>query len=174
MSKTSLKKLLSELDRDQLAEMIVELYEARKEAREYLEYFVSPDENAMLEKYKSVIQKEFFPAKSRPRARTSVCKKAVKEFTTLHPSPRNVAELKLHLLECLIGYAVSMRSWIKQSVENLMMSAFDDTLHYLYANDLMNDMVPRIENMLLTSKKLKSGLRDGLEEVYDNFWNSVV
>ena len=53
MSKTSLKKLLSELDRDQLAEMIVELYEARKEAREYLEYFVSPDENAMLEKYKS-------------------------------------------------------------------------------------------------------------------------
>ena len=73
MSKTSLKKLLSELDRDQLAEMIVELYEARKEAREYLEYFVSPDENAMLEKYKSVIQKEFFPAKSRPRARTSVC-----------------------------------------------------------------------------------------------------
>ena len=97
------------LDRDQIATVLLELYDARKDAREYLEYYVNPDENKMLEKYKSVIAKEFFPSKGRPRARTSVCKKAVKEFITLHPGPGLVVELRLFLLENLVRYASRTR-----------------------------------------------------------------
>ena len=50
MSKTSLKKTLNSLTRDQIMEVVLDLYEARKEAREYLEYFISPDERGMAEK----------------------------------------------------------------------------------------------------------------------------
>ena len=89
MSKTTLKKQLKELTREQLIEVMLELYDARKDAREYLEYYVNPDEKKMHEKYKAVITKEFFPQKGRAKGRTSVCKKAIKEFTTLHPSPRD-------------------------------------------------------------------------------------
>lgn len=169
MSKTSLKKLLNEMDRDQLAEVILELYDARKDAREYLEYFVSPNEKAMLEKYKAVILKEFFPAKGRIRARTSVCKKAIKEFTTLHPSPVFIAELKLYLVECITRYAVMMRSWIKESVENTWRQTFDDVLQYMYANDLLDSSMERIDNILSTAKNLRGPLRNVLPEVYENF-----
>lgn len=98
MSKTTLKKQLNELTREQLIEVMLELYEARKDAREYLEYYVNPDEKKMYEKYRAVIIKEFFPAKGRAKGRTSVCKKAIKEFTTLHPSPRLIADLRLTLV----------------------------------------------------------------------------
>ena len=42
MSKTTLKKQLNELTREQLIEVMLELYEARKDAREYLEYRPTP------------------------------------------------------------------------------------------------------------------------------------
>ena len=57
MSKTTLKKQLNELTREQLIEVMLELYEARKDAREYLEYYVNPDEKKMYEKYRAVIIK---------------------------------------------------------------------------------------------------------------------
>ena len=174
MSKTTLKKLLKELDRDQLAEVLLELYDARKDAREYLEYFVSPNENAMLEKYKAVILKEFFPAKGRARTRTSVCKKAIKEFTTLHPSPRLIADLKMHLVECIARYAVATRSWVKESVENTWRQTFDDALNYMYANDLLDESMERITKVLSTAKGLRGPLRHVLPEVYENFVSTVV
>ncbi|MYM11561.1 DUF6155 family protein [Muribaculum intestinale] len=59
MSKTSLKKTLNSLTRDQIMEVVLDLYEARKEAREYLEYFISPDERGMAEKTIATISKEF-------------------------------------------------------------------------------------------------------------------
>ena len=61
MSKTTLKKFLSELNREQLAEVIIQVYESRKEAREFLDYFANPDEKAALDKYRAVIMKEFQP-----------------------------------------------------------------------------------------------------------------
>jgi len=34
--------------------MVMELYDARREAREYLDYYVNPDENKELEKFKKI------------------------------------------------------------------------------------------------------------------------
>jgi len=34
--------------------MVMELYDARKEAKEYLDYYVNPDENKKLEKFKKI------------------------------------------------------------------------------------------------------------------------
>lgn len=169
MSKTSLKKLLLQLDRDQLTEVILDLYEARKDAREYLEYFISPDENAMLEKYKAIILKEFSPSKGRPRARTSVCKKAIKEFAALHPSPRLIAELRLHFIECSTRYAHAMRSWVKDSVRKCRTTIFEDTLKYIYTNGLLDETMPRIEEILDNSRKLRGTIKDDLQYVFDDF-----
>lgn len=167
MSKTSLKKLLNGMDRDQLVEVMLELYDARKEARDYLEYYANPDENKMLEKYKGVIHKEFFPQKGRAKGRTSVCKKALKEFSTLHPSPRRIADLRLYLIESIYSYAVKMRSWVKESQEATALSIFEDTLQYLFTNDLTADFQRRIDNILLTAATLRGPLRTRIKEIYD-------
>ena len=44
MSKVALKKYLNTLQKGEIVEMVLDLYDARKEAKEYLEYFLNPDE----------------------------------------------------------------------------------------------------------------------------------
>ena len=57
MSKAQLKKQLNSLEKSQIIEMVIELYDARKEAKEYLEFYLNPDEDKKLEEFKKIIQK---------------------------------------------------------------------------------------------------------------------
>ena len=49
MSKSTIKKLLQSMTKEDIIEMVLELYSARKEAKEYLEFYASPDEKEKLE-----------------------------------------------------------------------------------------------------------------------------
>ena len=94
MSKTTIKKLLQSMTKAEIIEVVLELYSARKEAKEYLEYYACPDENEKLEEYKSIIREEFYPKRRRePKTRFSVCRKAVADFKKLKPSADALAEL---------------------------------------------------------------------------------
>lgn len=48
MSKAKLKKHLQSLPKERVIEIMLELYDARKEAKEYLEFYLAPDSNAVL------------------------------------------------------------------------------------------------------------------------------
>ena len=49
MSKVLLKKRLSSMSKAEIIGLVAELYEAKKEAKEYLDYWMNPDEDAKLE-----------------------------------------------------------------------------------------------------------------------------
>lgn len=55
MSRSTIKKLLQSMTKTEIIEMVLELYSARKEAKEYLEFYVCPDEKGKLEEYKSFL-----------------------------------------------------------------------------------------------------------------------
>ena len=63
MSKAKLKKYLQTLSKEQVIKVMLELYDARKEAKDYLEFYLTPDSNAELEKCKKAIRQEFFPTR---------------------------------------------------------------------------------------------------------------
>ena len=77
------------------------MYDARKEAKEYLEFYANPDEDGKLEEYKKIITEEFYPAKSNkdPKTRFSVCRKAVSDYKKLKPSADKLADLMLCYVE---------------------------------------------------------------------------
>ena len=100
MSKSTIKKLLQSMTKEDIIEMVLELYSARKEAKEYLEFYASPNEKGKLEEYKSIICEEFYPKKRRePQTRFSVCRKAVADFKKLKPSADALAELMVSYME---------------------------------------------------------------------------
>lgn len=45
MSKSSVKKLLGSMDKSEIIAMVMEMYDARKEAKEYLEFYDSVEGN---------------------------------------------------------------------------------------------------------------------------------
>ena len=55
MSKATVKKLLMSMPKEEIIGMVLEMYDARKEAKEYLEFYANPDEDGKLEEYKKII-----------------------------------------------------------------------------------------------------------------------
>ena len=100
MSKADVKKYIKSLDKSSLEELVLDLYSARKEAKDYLEYVIKPNDKGKLEEYREVITKEFFPNRGEPKMRFSVCRKAVSEFKSLDPAPEFLADLMLYIPEC--------------------------------------------------------------------------
>lgn len=60
MSKAKLKRALAALDKEELITMVTELYDARKEAKEYLEYWIDPDAKRELERVEKLVDRQFF------------------------------------------------------------------------------------------------------------------
>lgn len=101
MSKASLKKVIKDLEKDSLAQIILELYDARPEAKEYLEFWLNPDADAELQKYRKRIYKIFFISEVKPRkspAFTEI-KNHLKYFISLGIEPEKVADLMLYISE---------------------------------------------------------------------------
>ena len=77
MSKLDVKRYIQFLERNSLEELVMDLYSARKEEKEYLEYVIKPNDRAKLEEYRAVIMNEFYPKRGEEKMRFSVCRKAV-------------------------------------------------------------------------------------------------
>ena len=48
MSKATVRKKLNSMPKEEIIGMVLEMYDARKEAKEYLEFYVNPDEDGKL------------------------------------------------------------------------------------------------------------------------------
>lgn len=147
MSKATIKKLLRSMSKEQIIEMVIEMYDARKEAKDYLEYYASPDENSKLEEYKDIIREEFYPERRRePKTRFSVCRKAVADFKKLKPSADALAELMLSYME----YAI-----------------FDKTVQFIAKNGLWEKYDKRLQQCVKWSSVCGYGFADGIDDIYE-------
>lgn len=100
MSKIQVKKLLNSMDKADIVSLVLDMYDTKKEIKEFLEYYVNPNEKEKFEKYKLIIEKEYSLTALNPKTRLSVAKKAISDFSKLSPSPELEAELMIFLVEC--------------------------------------------------------------------------
>lgn len=126
------------------------LYEAKREAKNYLDYWMNPDEDAKLEEYKKIIRYEFYPPGNRePKIRFSVCKKAISDYKKLKPSAGAVAALMLCMVEnaCLFT-AESGDMW--ESYYDSVISNFGALLKHIDKAGLFDVYRSRLEQYVET------------------------
>lgn len=166
MSKTTIKKLLQSMTKAEIIEMVLELYSARKEAKEYLEYYACPDEKEKLEEYKSIIREEFYPKKRRePKTRFSVCRKAVVDFKILKPSAEALAELMVSYMEWAIQFTYDYGDMWEQYYDSVE-SNFDKTVKHLVANGLWKKYDKRLQQCVKWSDGSGYGFADAVASMY--------
>lgn len=86
MSKTALKKELVGYTKEQLIEVVLDLYASRTEVKEYFKFFLNPDSKALFEKFQKNLDKELSRVKRHTsKARISVIKKSLKDFKSFQP-----------------------------------------------------------------------------------------
>lgn len=105
MSKAALKKTLLAMEKEQVVEMVMEMYAARKEAREYLEFWLDPDPKKELEKRKKQLYSVFVSAEKPIRSpRIPEANKIVKDFMAITFDPDQKMQLLIYLLKLYMAW----------------------------------------------------------------------
>ncbi|TDE43240.1 hypothetical protein E0I26_11550 [Flavobacterium rhamnosiphilum] len=148
MSKRDLKKYLAELNKEQLEEQIIELYEKFSPVKVYYNFVFNPKEETLLQECKLKISNEYYPMKklgrrSKPKMRRSVAQKYIKHFTLLGVDPFIIADVMLYNIE--IAQTFSSEHIVKQDLFfKSMFNSFEQAVIFLIANGILNDFKPRI------------------------------
>jgi hypothetical protein len=150
MSKRDLKKYLAELNKEQLEEQIIELYEKFIPVKTFYDFVFNPKEDKLLQESKTKISHEYFPikkpnAKWRPKAkmRRSVAQKMIKHFILLGVDPFIIADLMLYNIE--IAQTFSSGNFIKQELfYKSMFNSFEQAVNFIISNGILFDFKPRI------------------------------
>lgn len=169
MSKLKLKKHLLALDKSHVIELIMEMYGSHKEAKEYFEFYLNPNEREQFEKYRRVIEKEFDFDKG--RRRVSVAKKAIASFAKLKPSEPLIAELMIHfvLVGCKLTYdnGSYSESFYKAFVHN-----YERALKYMANNRLLEQFRGEAELCLKYASRCGYGFPNDMRAVFAEFYES--
>jgi Family of unknown function (DUF6155) len=149
MSKRDLKKYLTELDKSQLEEQIMELYEKFTPVKVYYNFVFNPKEENLLSECRLKISQEYFPIKksgrgSRPKMRRSVAQKHIKHFITLGVDPFIIADVMLYTVE--IAQVFSGENPVKQdSFYKSMFNSFEQAVIFIIGNGILSDFKKRIQ-----------------------------
>lgn len=127
MSKLKIKKALLQMEPDEIVNVVMELYDARKEAKEYLEYWLNPDSQKELEKCQKLVDRQFFTPQGVNRRSPSLptIAKIVKDFMSICFEPERVADLLLFIPERMsdwleeryrrVSYRSSLRKYLGEA-----------------------------------------------------------
>ncbi len=145
MSKRDLKKYLLELDKSQLEEQILALYDKFPNIRTYYNFVFNPNEDKLLQEAKIKISNEYFPIRSKKaKMKRSTAHNFIKHFITLGVDPFIVADIMLYNIE--IAQTFSSEKPIKQELfYKSMLNSFESAISYMIENGILNDFKGRVE-----------------------------
>lgn len=148
MSKRDLKKYLTELNKKQLEEQIIELYEKFIAVKTYYDFVFNPKEENLLKECKIKISNEYFPQRTsgkpkRPKMRRSVAQKYIKHFILLGVDPFIIGDVMIYSIE--IAQTFSSEKLVKSELfYKSMFNSFEQAVSFMIANGILNEFKPRI------------------------------
>jgi Family of unknown function (DUF6155) len=144
MSKRDLKKYISELDKSQLEEQIIELYDKFKDVKTFYDFVFNPNENNLIKDAKLKISNEYFPIRGKkPKMRRSVAQKFIKHFITLGVDSFIIADIMLYNIE--IAQTLSSEKDIKQEAfYKSMLSSFQQAISFMIEKSILYEFQNRV------------------------------
>jgi len=144
MSKRDLKKYLSELNKTQLEEQILELYDKFKEVKVYYDFVFDPKETNLVKEAKLKISNEYFPVRGKkPKMRRSIAQKFIKHYISLGVDAFIIADIMLYTLE--IAQTLSAEKEIKQEAfYKSMLSSFQQSISFMIEKGILEDFKNRL------------------------------
>ena len=137
MSKRDLKKYLQSLDKDQIAEQLLELYSKFPEVKTYYDFIFNPNEEKLLQDAKVKISAEYFPTKTKkPKLRRSTAQKIIKHFLMLGVEAHIVAEIMLYNI--IIAQRYSAKKELRyNSFYKSILNSFEQCLNFCISNGIL-------------------------------------
>ena len=148
MSKRELKQYLKELNKEQLEEQLLDIYNRFREVKEYYDFAFNPKENELLEQCRFAIGKEYFPLNGRKaKTRRSVGQKWIRKLKLLGAEPSLVADIMLYNVEIAQAWS-GERKPAKEIFYRSMFKSFEEALVFIAENGLQRDFSLRMEKIV--------------------------
>jgi hypothetical protein len=159
MSKRDLKKYLNELNKEQLEEQILELYEKFAPVKVYYNFVFNPKEENLLQECKFKIAQEYFPLQTKakrkkPKMRRSIAQKYIKHFILLGVDAFVIADVMLYNIE--IAQAFSAQNIVKQELfYKSMGNSFEQAVKFIISNGIISEFKNRLISICEESSNQK-------------------
>ncbi len=147
MSKRKLISFLKDLDRSELEEQVMDLYQRFKEVKTFYDFSFNPNEEKCCQEAKLKISKEYFPeTRRRAKKRRSVAQKIFQDLIRLEFNPELLADLMLFNLE--IAQSYTEENPIKQAAfYPSMLKSYRHAIVYISENGYQNEFGKRLLNI---------------------------
>ncbi len=145
MSKRDLKNYLSELNKEQLEEQVINLYDKFPTVKTFSDFVLKPNERQLLQDFKLKVSNEYFPVKiKKAKARRSVAQKMIKHFISLGVDPFVTVDAMLYSIE--IAQTYSSEKEIKQELFfKSMLNSFQQAVSFMIEKGVLYDFKNRVE-----------------------------
>lgn len=168
MSRTTLKKEIADFTADQLRELVLEIYTASKDAREYLDFYVNPDADAMMDKHIKMLDKELVRGKyGRSTARVSRIRTILKHLESFGIGADQQIKVMMYAWRKMIS--VERVKFISQPFYNgifrLMKDILDYADRYLLFDATLKEVTETMEENIV-SRSMRARLKEALSDYF--------
>ena len=160
----AVKKELARLDKEGLIKLLAELYSKDKATREFLDFYVNPDEEAMHKKCRDKISLAFFPKRGY-QVRLTVGKKAIADFKKCSSNVELLADLMLFYVEQGVDYTNEYGD-IDMPFYNSVASVYDHALQLIKQENLLPKFAERAVQIVHETRGIGWGFHDDLDGSY--------
>jgi len=170
MSASELKKKLKSKTQKELIDDIAKLFKSFDVVKEYYQVQLFGNDEKVLQKYKAIIEHEFFPISERkdPPARLSVAKKAITEYKKLANSGINIADIMVFYVETGVRFTIEYGD-IDEAFYISMESMFERALKFIVKNGLATIFNNRLLTVVSDTEGMGWGFHDGLADLYYSY-----
>jgi len=169
MSKRDLKKYLTGLEKEQLEEQLLELYDKFSDVKTYYDFVFNPKEEKLVQEAKAKIANEYFPVKTkRAKLRRSTAQKYIKHFLVLGVDPFAVADVMLFTIEVAQQYSAK-REMRYASFYKSMLNSYEQVAKYIIENGIASDFKNRMVNIHHEANRQKWEYRYEFASIIERF-----
>lgn len=164
MSKAQLKKYIAGLDREHLEEFIVDIYTDVKAAKEYLDFFLNPDVNKVVDKTQRALYSKVYKPNGDPvlRVKFSKMNDIMKDFSAKVRDSYIVADMMAYLLGLLCDYG--SRYYHGEAFVRSLVANFGRFSKWLVSSGIEEEYKERMEALIAKTHKIGWSCTD---RVYD-------
>lgn len=143
---SNIKKDLKQLSKEELLDILYDLYKSNKAVKDFLNYHLNNDDKKMLNNYKILIYRALNPEKGH-NLKLAKGKKAISDFKKLGSSPEHQAELMFYYIECGLDFSKRFE-YIPDNLTNSMESVFKTALKLLQESGLIEEFRLSAEELI--------------------------
>ena len=171
ISKSTLNTYLNQRSREQLIADIADLFTKFRVVQNYYQARLHPvDKEQLVQKYKTVIQREFFPERGFGRARRSLARKAISEYKKVSGDPVGLADLMIFFVEMGVKFTNEYGD-MDEPFYHSMESMYHKALQHIVKYALQDMFELRCRKIVDDSHHTGWGFHDTLSEMFYEYYN---